>query len=348
VRIEQAASGLLEPLVRTPSPSGEEDQAAELLVDHLRRWGLTAYRDDVGNVLAQNPNADSTSPTVLLVGHLDTVPGRIDVRWEGSTLHGRGSVDAKGPLVAHALALATLPADTDLDVHLVAAVGEEATSRGARHIREVLPEPAAYLIAEPTGLSTVGLGYKGRMLADVTVQARPTHPGEPTPTAPERLLDVIDDLTSRTGNPDRDVSFDETTLRVTELASVREAEAERARATIDLRFPDTVPDGAAVVSRLADVGIEVRGAVSGVRADPRNPLATAMRGTLRNNDREPSASVKTGTSDWNVLAERWSCPAIAYGPGEAELDHSPDERIDVTEVAEAAQLLRGCLRRVSG
>jgi len=50
----------------------------------------------------------------------------------------------------------------------------------------------------------------------------------------------------------------------------------------------------------------------------------------------------------NVLAERWSCPAIAYGPGEAELDHSPDERIDVTEVAEAAQLLRGCLRRVSG
>lgn len=337
---DQAGPRLLEALVSAYSPSGQEDPAAEALTRHLDAWGLDVERDAAGNVIARQPDADPDDPTVLLVGHVDTVPGELDVRWEQDTLHGRGTVDAKGPLTAHALALATLP-EVGLDVRLVGAVGEEATSRGARHLRETVPEPEAFLIAEPTGLATVGLGYKGRLLADVEATAERTHPGEPSPTASERLLDAIDVLTERTGNPDRDVGFDETTLRVTDLATATDAADEHAHATIDVRYPDAVPDVGAVEASLPDgVTIDVKEAVPGVRADPRNGLAQAMRAALRKRDHEARRAVKTGTSDWNVLAEAWSCPAIAYGPGNADLDHSPRERIDAGEVREAAHVLR--------
>ena len=41
----------------------------------------------------------------------------------------------------------------------------------------------------------------------------------------------------------------------------------------------------------------------------------------------PRTLVKTGTSDWNVVADAWPVPALAYGPGDATLDHAPDEHV---------------------
>ena len=35
---------------------------------------------------------------MVLLGHIDTVPGEIAVHRDGDALYGRGAVDAKGPL----------------------------------------------------------------------------------------------------------------------------------------------------------------------------------------------------------------------------------------------------------
>lgn len=337
---------LLEDLVEADSPSGEEDEAASVLVDHLEALGLETHRDGAGNVHARRPGAPEQAPHVVLLGHIDTVPGRLPVEHEDGVLTGRGTVDAKGPLAAHALALARLPEDVALDVRLVAAVGEETDSRGARHLRDTL-DPDAFVIAEPTGAETVGLGYKGRSVASLTAVATPTHPGEPSPTAAERLLDAVDLLTERTGNPDRDVGFEDLTLRVTELETDADARTERARAHLDLRYPDEIPDLAAVDACLPDgVEIHVDEALPGVRARPRNPLATALRGSLRAHEIDPRTAVKTGTSDWNVVQQAWEAPAIAYGPGDAELDHSPHERIALDSVDRAADVLADALARL--
>ena len=47
--------------------------------------------------------------TIALVGHIDTVPGVIEVRRDGDLLHGRGAVDAKGPLAAAIAAVSRQP-----------------------------------------------------------------------------------------------------------------------------------------------------------------------------------------------------------------------------------------------
>lgn len=342
------AAPLLEALVRAYSPSGQEAEAGKVLVDHLDQLGLTAYRDAAGNAIARGGSTGEAAPTILLLGHIDTVPGELDVAWEGDRLTGRGTVDAKGPLTAHALALAALDEDLPARVVLAGAVGEEATSRGARHLIDTLDPPDALLIAEPTGVSTVGLGYKGRVVGHLETVAEPAHAGAPDATASERLLDGIDALTAWTGNPDRDVGVDATTLRIVGLDTHHGTDVETASARVDLRLPGEVPEAAELAKTLpSGVELDVDEAVPAVRADPRNPVATALRGALTSAGIDHRAAVKTGTSDWNHAHAAWRCPGVAYGPGDPTLDHTPHEAIALDEVETASRVLEAAIEQLA-
>lgn len=342
----QAVADLLEDLVTTPSPSGQENNAAQVLVDHLTTWGLDPWIDEVGNVhVARGPEE---APAVLLLGHIDTVPGQPPVRWDDGVLWGRGTVDAKGPLVAHAAALARLE-DPQLRVELVAAVGEETDSRGARHLVETHPPPEAVVIAEPTGLDTVGLGYKGCLRGQLIATARPSHPGAGDPTASETLVEAIDALTAWTGNPGRDPGFDQTTLRVTDLSTGIGTDQETARAGIDLRLPGPVPETEKLQACLpTGVELVVEEAVPAVRVSPRDPVATSLRAAMAEEGTRSRQAVKTGTSDWNVIGQAWQTPTAAYGPGDAELDHTPDEHVGLSEVLQGAAILERALGHLPG
>ena len=53
---------------------------------------------------------------------------------------------------------------------------------------------------------------------------------------------------------------------------------------------------------------------------------------IREQGAEPRLLRKTGTADFNLLAERHpGVPMVAYGPGDAALDHTPDHRIMLVE-----------------
>jgi len=54
--------------------------------------------------------------------------------------------------------------------------------------------------------------------------------------------------------------------------------------------------------------------------------------------------LKTGTSDMNILAPVWGCPAVAYGPGDSRLDHTPEEAIDLAEFQRGVDVLSEVLR----
>jgi [amino group carrier protein]-lysine/ornithine hydrolase len=68
-------------------------------------------------------------------------------------------------------------------------------------------------------------------------------------------------------------------------------------------------------------------------------LARAFRAAIRQGGATPGSKVKTGTSDWNVVAPIWGAEAVAYGPGDAALDHAPDERIALADVDRAVEVL---------
>src|SRR5512145_701688 len=88
-------------LVSKYSPSGQEREAAEWLVDRMKSLCYDeAFVDEAGNAVGV---MGSGPKQVVLLGHIDTVPGEIHVRRDArippnESLYGRGTVDAKGPL----------------------------------------------------------------------------------------------------------------------------------------------------------------------------------------------------------------------------------------------------------
>ena len=150
------------------TPSGTERALSKWICAHLNGSALRLEVDAVGNFLAELPATTETpEPPIVLLGHLDTVPGYIRVRRQDGQLYGRGAVDAKGPLAAFISATLRLAASDTVrrrPVIIVGAVEEEAaTSRGARAVLERW-RPAYTIIGEPSSASAVTLGYKGRLL----------------------------------------------------------------------------------------------------------------------------------------------------------------------------------------
>lgn len=192
------AIDLLRGLVSIPSLSRREAAATAWLAERMQGLGYDrAYVDAAGNAVGEVGAADAGRVLVLL-GHIDTVPGDIPVRIvddeesgdeEGPVLYGRGSVDAKGPLAAFVSAVARLDREwareRDLRLVVVGAVEEEAaTSKGARFIRDRFdgthePVPAACIIGEPSSWRRVTLGYKGRVLVEMEASQPMAHTAGP-------------------------------------------------------------------------------------------------------------------------------------------------------------------------
>ena len=58
----------------------------------------------------------------------------------------------------------------------------------------------------------------------------------------------------------------------------------------------------------------------------------------------PVFKKKTGTSDMNVLGEKWKkAPMLAYGPGDGQLGHTDHEHINVEEYIKGVEVLEKAL-----
>ncbi|MEX1020790.1 MAG: M20/M25/M40 family metallo-hydrolase [Litorilinea sp.] len=254
----QPAFALIQGLVEIPSLSGQEAAASNWLVGQMQALGFArAYVDAAGNAVGElgEPNA---STTVVLLGHIDTVPGDIPVRVEagdaGPVLYGRGSVDAKGPLAAFVWAAARVGhawcVAHDVQLVVVGAVEEEAaTSKGARLIRDRFngtdaPRPAACIIGEPSGWNRVTLGYKGRILLEAEARQPMAHTAGPdagVATVPVGVWNYIAAYCSEY-NAARPKAFDQL------LPSLRtfrtwtdDAMHDRAQAQMGMRLPEDFP-----------------------------------------------------------------------------------------------------------
>src|SRR5258708_32173468 len=117
---------LLAGLLNAYSPSHEERNASEYLAGWMQSAGYDrAFVDDAGNavgVLGDGPQE------IVLLGHIDTVPGFINVEVRDGLLYGRGSVDAKGPLATFAAATARVGRLPGWRIVVIGAVEEEAAS----------------------------------------------------------------------------------------------------------------------------------------------------------------------------------------------------------------------------
>ncbi len=334
------AAELLMAMLRVPSPSGGEDALAALLVSRLLAAGFDVDVDTVGNIVA----AWGDGPrTIALVGHLDTVAGHIDVRRDGDVLHGRGAVDAKGPLAAAIAAVSRQRRDVGVRYIVVGAVEEESTSRGARHLGVTMDAPDGLVILEPSGWDAVTIGYKGSLRMRWRIEQAHAHGAGREPSAADRGIALVralqDYALASTGSAG---PFDRVDVRVLGFSSDSDGLTDHATAEIGVRTPpgcdvDALIDAAHAASSGGELAIV--GREPAIRTDRGSALARAFTGAIRAGGGSPRCKLKTGTSDLNILAPAWGCEAVAYGPGNSSLDHTPHERISVTELERAVDVL---------
>src|SRR2546428_3788978 len=170
------------------SPSGHEGRAVHRFVESARALGYAAHIDRVGNAIAR---IGVGHPKVMFLGPIDTVPGELPVRVEGGRVQGRGACDAKGALAAALVAGSRHEGPGEILV--IGAVGEEADSRGARHL---LPRhrPDFLIAGEPSGWSGVTIGYKGNLSLSIRIEGERTHLSSPSRTTVETGLAFLERL----------------------------------------------------------------------------------------------------------------------------------------------------------
>jgi LysW-gamma-L-lysine carboxypeptidase len=322
--------------------SGSEASAVAYLCAEMESLGYSASIDGAGNAVGTRGDGEWE---ILLLGHIDTVPGDIPVHIEDGVLHGRGAVDAKGPLAAFvaAGAQATLPPGVRLTV--IGAVGEETYgSPGATWLAEHYPAPDVVIIGEPSGWDGLVLGYKGSLGLTAFATCPMSHSAGPEATAPELAFRFWHRLQSwlAAHNDDAPAGFNtlDATLRAVDSSS--DGLTGRATMEITFRLPPGTPSAwvREQVSMLAG-GLDLawRPNAEGFRSDKRSPLVAPFIAAIRAASGSPRFKVKTGTSDMNVVAPFWNCPMLAYGPGDARYDHTPDEQIDLAEFERGIEIL---------
>ncbi|HUR63822.1 MAG TPA: [LysW]-lysine hydrolase [Candidatus Thermoplasmatota archaeon] len=328
---------LLEALVRIPSPTGEEAEAVAFLQEQARADGFRVVADAAGNFIAE---AGRGAKLLLFVGHIDTVPGAIPVRREGDVLWGRGSVDAKGPLVA-AYCAARRHLDAGARIRIVGAVGEEGDSRGAKTL-DRSERPDWIVVGEPSGADGLTLGYKGILRGTLSLRAPVRHGGHPGAGAIEAFLDAWQEVRRELALAD---GFTTLQGRLDRIASRHDGLADEVEATLQVRLPpgampETVAARVEAIARRHGAALQVTEALAPHVAERKTPLVAAFLASLRAGGLEPRLKHKTGTADFNHLAQWFpGVPMVAYGPGDASLDHTPEERASLAELAQAVDVL---------
>ena len=313
--------------------------------------GFRATVDDAGNAVGEIGDG----PThVVLLGHIDTVPGQIDVRIEAGELVGRGAVDAKGPLAAF-VAAATKPV-AGLRVTVVGAVEEESPSSAGARFRATLGAPDWCVIGEPSGWDAVTVAYKGRLALRVLLSRPARHGAAPSMTCSEEALALWSTVRAaaerRTHGTDGFARLDCRLEGVSGGSS--DGLVERAELRVGYRIPPgTTTDElerelrALAAEHVGEAAIEVErvGAEEPARTARTTPLARAFVGAIADAGGKVTFKVKSGTSDMNVLAPAWGCPMVAYGPGDSRYDHTPMERLSLSDYERSIRILEGVLAR---
>jgi LysW-gamma-L-lysine carboxypeptidase len=336
---------LLEGLLAHYSPTGEEAGAAAYLVEQMQAAGFRAEIDPAGNAVGQLGDGPRE---ILLLGHIDTVPGFIPVHYEDDRFYGRGAVDAKGPLACFAAAVASVGARPGWRFIVVGAAAEEGDSHGAKYLCANHRPPEMVVIGEPSGWDHVTLGYKGSLWLDYRVSRPLAHTAARVPSAGECAVGFWNALSAAAQdyNAGHERVFEQLSPSLREMNSVQDGFTQTASLRINLRIPPALDEAEirSLLNALSDSG-ELRWEefTPAYRAEKNTALVRALLAGIRRAGGQPGFTLKSGTSDMNLAGPAWSCPILAYGPGDSSLDHTPEERILIGDYLKGIQALSAAL-----
>lgn len=360
-------------LVRTPSVTGDEHDLCHQVADRLEGKGFEVELQPVDgfgpNVVCRNRPFDPDRPTVLLNGHLDTVPVQgvwtknpfeAEVDRSAKRLYGLGACDMKGGDACIVDAFERVARDVAMNLWLVLTTDEEGQCAGAyravEHLADRGVRPDVVLIPERTD-EAVCLGARGRAAFDVEVKGEAGHGARP-----DRAVNAVEEA-ARVVRALPELPLADHALLPPSTATPLRVRAgnyslsvpDRCTLTLDRHLvpPETAKQARADLVELLDgVGLKVGYDLRFIDRptpflDPyvltgnEPPVAHLLRTYEEHFHAEPAVTYAHSPGDYNVFAR--VAPTVVLGPTGDNL-HRGDEWVGTESLLRVAGFVAAWLR----
>jgi acetylornithine deacetylase/succinyl-diaminopimelate desuccinylase-like protein len=360
-------------LVEVASPTGDTAEVAQLYAKRLEEIGMEVeVLDDVfpatPTVVARLRGAEP-GPTIVLNGHLDTVPiPHGPPRIKDGLVFGRGSADMKGACAAAAEAVRVLRESPFKGEVVIVAIGlhEAPGGRGEdlKHLLESGFQADMAVVCELSG-HDVAVAHMGQATVEITVfrPGTPTHElqtpkGTPHPLhAAARVIDAIGARNEELAAVEHPWVGAETYFvgevhggdfynrfpTACRIVGTRRWAPSNTLEAVTAEYLDLL-DGVATETG-CDIALELKLVRGAYEIDPEHPLLHALRGSYRDvtgNELEP-VGIKV-VADGALFAEA-GIPTVYHGPLGSGA-HGDIEFIPVDELVRAAEVYVTLLRRL--
>ena len=247
------------------------------------------------------------------------------------------------------------------------------------------PTPDFCIIGEPSGATRITLSYMGRILLEMKADQPMMHSAGPNPGVATTAVDLWNWIGVQADrfNGDRPKPFEQLRPSLREIRSwTDEAMRDQVWVKIGIRLPlefdvdvflnemwgwaakrangersqSELPSARGVDSFSQEIqfgddefrlDFRFHGYEPAWRSSRNSPLVRSFLAAIREQTSErPRFVSKSGTSDMNVVGPAWQCPIVAYGPGDSNLDHTPNEHVSLDEYWQAVLILEAALRRL--
>nr|MDO8118387.1 M20/M25/M40 family metallo-hydrolase [Candidatus Sigynarchaeota archaeon] len=359
--------GILRKAIQAYAPSWEEGPVIDLLTTIFDGMDTSIARDSVGNVII---SAGSGTPTVLLASHLDTIANPLEFKEDDETMTGRGAVDCRAPLFMMALALrrCIIKGFNTGKIVLAGIVAEEISTKGINvFLSEFAQVPDYAIFGEPTNLTKVCIGYKGRVWLEVRVTAKPGHVASAWlyVNAIEALQELHDQLSASLASlvKKQDASpfyTPKATITTLHAGSIPNMLPREATADIDIRFPPGIKKESVIriiekskreilekymeVDPSLEISTNIKSGIDAIRVPTTGPLGASISRAIKEITGKDATFVKkTGTTFMNHIGNHFKVPIITYGPGDPALEHTDKELVRKQDFLNAIDILEKTL-----
>ncbi len=351
--------------VAVPSVNGEhpEGDLARVVAQELDAAGFETSLVGSDDRLSLGARSGE-EPSVLLNGHLDTVPVEDREEWrfdpfEGviadGAVHGRGACDMKGGLaiqVAVAQWLASVGRADGLVLHF--AMGEERGEPGTEDLLEAGFVAPIGVVLEPTEMR-LGIAQRGMFTLRLTIEGRAGHASRPelTDNPLDRLGPILKVLRHLEANPKHShevLGTPRWTPTMINAGVIPSMVPGSCTLFVDRRMvPGETFEGVeeelrSAISDASIEGVEIDVALSEglyepaeIPADGR--VVTDFMEAMALHGERVDLFGTPYSSDIRHLINGAGVEAVTYGPGRAQDMHARDEHIQIDELVRAARVL---------
>ena len=355
-------------LCEIASPTGEEREVADAVLDELRALGVDVTEDasaspakaGAGNLIARVPGTEDG--WLSFFSHLDTVPHEtpIEVAREGGAFRTRGrtilGADNKAAVtVLMELAARHVGDPGPLGLELVFTVAEEDGLRGAKELDiSSLRAPFGYVLdhASPIGELIVAAPTYKRLVAEFT--GKEAHAGinpedghsaiaaAAAAVAQMKLGRLDEETTANIGLIEGGTASNVVPGHCRILGEARSVDGERAAATIG-EMLDACTWAAG--EQGCDVDAQVIEMFRGYRLDPKSEPISIASEALRRTGHEPELVSTGGGSDANALiAADYDAVLLANG---TEANHTPEETVSEGAIMEMLSVCEAAIEEAA-